>query len=306
MYRIAIAALGALICCASTPHGNGYLPTTLFDIGSREAVAIPATFTEEGIVVRVGIAGRDLNFMLDSGSPYSVLDSQVARSLGISSAGVAKATFGGDYTIASGRAPSITVGDLRATNVAISTASVRGAGTAFRIDGLLGADFFWSGPVEVDFETGHLILHRSIPPGLRAAGWSSVPLRLDWGVPLIAAAFNGRDGSFIADLGSDESVLYRPYFSQLRVVEPPGSYNGATMYTLAGKPVPIEHFVMKRLALGDWIFGDAEVVVPYGQFAQGRSYDGLLGRNALSHLKLIFDYKGRTLWFKPIDTGASK
>jgi hypothetical protein len=43
---------------------------------------------------------------------------------------------------------------------------------------------------------------------LHAAGWSSVPLRLNFGVPVIAAAFNGRDGSFIADLGSDDSMLY--------------------------------------------------------------------------------------------------
>jgi hypothetical protein len=78
------------------------------------------------------------------------------------------------------------------------------------------------------------------------------------------------------------------------------------LFTLAGKPVAIEHFVVKRLALGDWIFGDAEVVVPYRAFAQGRNYDGLIGRNALSAFNLIFDYQHRLLWFKPIDTGGKQ
>ncbi|HEY1977882.1 MAG TPA: hypothetical protein VGG89_15120 [Candidatus Baltobacteraceae bacterium] len=99
-------------------------------------------------------------------------------------------------------------------------------------------------------------------------------------------------------------MLYPQYFSQIHVVAPPGSYNGDTLFTLAGKPVPIKHFIVKRLALGDWIFGDAEVVVPFGPFAQGRNYDGLIGRNALSHFNLMFDYQNRLLWFKPIDAGS--
>ncbi len=44
----------------------------LFDLGGEDAVAIPARFTDAGIVVGVSIGGRGLDFSLDSGaSPYS-------------------------------------------------------------------------------------------------------------------------------------------------------------------------------------------------------------------------------------------
>ncbi len=51
---------------------------------------------------------------------------------------------------------------------------------------------------------------------------------------------------------------------------------------LGGKPFGIKHITMKQLALGDWVFGDVQVVVPSAQYAQDRDYDGLIGRDTLS------------------------
>jgi hypothetical protein len=59
---------------------------------------------------------------------------------------------------------------------------------------------------------------------------------------------------------------------------------------------------MKQLVLGDWVFGDAQVVVPSAQDAQDRDYDGLIGRDTLASFDLIFDYKNSRLWFKPLES----
>jgi hypothetical protein len=55
------------------------------------------------------------------------------------------------------------------------------------------------------------------------------------------------------------------------------------------------------LVLGDWIFGNVNVTVPSTAQAQMRDYDGLLGRDMLKNFNLIFDYRDRQLWFKPLD-----
>lgn len=276
----------------------------LFDLGARDSVEIPAQFTDDGVIVRVGINGRGLDFMLDSGASNIVLDPQVARELGMSSSGSVMVSFAGDYTIADSRAPDLTIGDLRASNVAVSTADFQWQGEGRKIVGLLGADFIGSGVLEVNFEKKRLLLHRSVPDGLAAQGWSALPLRLDWQVPLVKAAFSGRQGYFIADLGADDSMLYPHYFSQFHIAVPAGTQDQGEMITLGGKPFGIKHFTMNSLVLGDWIFGQAEVVVPSASYAQERDYDGLIGRNTLSLFDLIFDYKDRQLWFKPIDTGS--
>lgn len=277
---------------------------TLFDLGSRDSVEIPAQFTDDGVIVRVGINGRGLDFVLDSGASNIVLDPQVARELGMSSSGAMTVSFAGDYTIADSRAPDMTIGELRASNVAVSTANFQQQGEGRKAVGLLGDDFIASGILEVNFEKSRLILHRSLPAGLAAAGWSALPLRLDWEVPLVKAAFSGREGYFIADLGADDSMLYPHYFSDFHVAIPPGTQDQGEMITLGGKPFGIKHFTMNSLLLGDWLFGHVEVVVPSASYAQEREYDGLIGRNTLSLFNLIFDYKDRQLWFKPIDTGG--
>lgn len=294
MYRVAIALLVTLLCCGAAT----------FDLGSRDSVEIPAAFTADGIIVRVSIAGRGLDLVLDSGSPNSILDAQVARSVGMTSFGSATANFGGEYTVTRSLAPDMAIGDLHAKDVVITTTAFHRQAKDRRIVGLLGSDFLRSGALEVDFAQSRLILHRSAPAGLGAAGWSSLPLNLNWGVPLIEAAFNGREGSFIADLGADQSVLYPQYFSQLHIAVPPGSHNRGSIVTLAGKPIPIQAFTVKRFALGDWIFGNADVLVPADPYTPDHGYDGLIGRNALSYLDLIFDYQQRVLWFKPIDAGS--
>jgi len=276
----------------------------LFDLGSRDAVEIPAQFTDDGVIVRVGINGRGLDFILDSGASNIVLDPQIARELGMSSSGAEMVSFAGDYTIADSRAPDLTVGELRAANVAVSTANFQWQGEGRKIVGLLGADFIGSGVLEVNFEKSRLVLRRSVPPDLAAAGWSVLPLRLDWEVPLVNAAFSGRQGYFIADLGADESMLYPHYFSQFHIAIPRGAQDQGEMITLGGKPFGIKHFTMDSLVLGDWVFGRAQVVVPSASYAQERDYDGLIGRNTLSLFNLIFDYRNRQLWFKPIDTGS--
>jgi hypothetical protein len=274
---------------------------SLFALGSRDAVSIPARFTDSGIIVPVSIGGRGLDFLLDSGSSALLIDPEIARELGMPSSGATRESFGGDFILANTRAADLTVGGLSATDVAFSTASFEEQLPEQRIVGLLGTDFIASGVLQVDFEKKTLTMLRTVPPDLAAKGWSALALRMDYGVPLVKAAYSGLSGYFVADLGADYSMLYPHYFSQFPNNIPRGTPDQEEMLAIGGKPFGVKHITMKRLVLGDWIFGDVQVVVPSAQYAQDRDYDGLIGRDTLSSFDLIFDYKDSQLWFKPID-----
>jgi hypothetical protein len=273
----------------------------LFNLGDHDAVVIPARFTDYGIIVPVSIAGRGLDFLLDSGSSDLLIDPDVASQLGMKSSGAVRVSFAGDFTMANARAANFSVGALNAQDVVFSTASFQEQLPTQRIVGLLGTDFIASGALEVDFKNKVITLFRSVPAGLAAHGWSELPLRMDYNVPLVKAAYSGLPGYFVADLGADYTTLYPHYFAQFPNAIPRGTPDQGEMVTLGGKPFGVRHLTMKRLVLGDWIFGDVQVVVPSVAYAQQRDYDGLIGRDTLSSFNLIFDYANRQLWFKPID-----
>ncbi|MGC2405382.1 MAG: aspartyl protease family protein [Candidatus Cybelea sp.] len=276
----------------------------LFDLGNRDAVVIPARFTDSGIIVTVSIEGRGLDFLLDSGSSQLLIDPEVARELGMKSIGAVRMSFAGDFTMADARAPDFSVGALTAKNVALSTVSFEEQLPDRRIVGLLGTDFIGSGALKIDFEKQTLTLFRSVPPDLAAQGWSPLPVRLDYSVPLVKAAYSNLPGYFVADLGADYSMLYPHYFSRFPNLVPRGAADQDQLETIGGRAFGVKHITMRSLTLGDWVFGGAQVVVPSALYAQDRDYDGLIGRDTLSSFNLIFDYANQRLWFKPIDAGS--
>ena len=273
---------------------------SLFDLGNRDSVRIPARFTDDGIIVPVSIEGRGLDFVLDSGSSDLVIDPAIATELGMSSSGSVVVSFAGDFKMANASAPDLSVAGLTAKDVAISTARFQERLPGQRIVGLLGKDFIASGALEVNFKDQTLTLHRSLPPDLAAAGWSALPLRLDFGVPLVKAAYSGVTGYFVADLGAVYSTLFPHYFARFPNRVPRGAPDEDELVTLGGRPFGVKHITMKSLVLGDWAFGDVQVVVPSAIYAQERDYDGLIGRDTLSNFNLIFDYANDRLWFKPV------
>jgi hypothetical protein len=286
---------------SSVPSLAMPLSHPLFDPGSAASVAIPADFTPDGIFVPVIVAGRKVDFELDSGSSDMLLDPGIAKELGMETSGAYTLSFAGDINLANARAPSVTVGALSATNVAFSTAGFVEDLPGRRVVGLLGTDFIASGALEVNFEKGQLTMYRSLPAGLAAQGWSALPLRLDYDVPMLKANFSGLDGYFVADLGATDTTLYPHYFSRYPNHVPPGTPDQFQMITLGNHPFGVKGITMRTMVLGDWVFGSVQVVVPSAQYAQDRDYDGLIGRNTLSNFDLIFDYADSQLWFKPID-----
>ncbi|HEY8315056.1 MAG TPA: aspartyl protease family protein [Candidatus Baltobacteraceae bacterium] len=292
-----------VIAFEAVPKSSAHftIPATrpVFDLHGRASVRIPAEFTPHGIIVRVTIAGRGLDFELDSGASSTVIDSAVARQLGLTLYGARKGTFGGDFTTAQTRVSDLALGDLHASNLAIEAIPYDETVGDRKVVGLLGGDFFASGRIAVDFKNetvSMLAASKEAPP----KPWMALPIEIDDLVPRVHAKFAGNDGAFIVDLGADETLLFPHYFAKFHP-DKIGDVQGEVV-GVAERPVEYREYRFSRFDLGDLAFADAQAIVTSGKTWESRDYDGLLGRNILSDFNITFDYPNRRLYVESMVT----
>lgn len=156
------------------------LLASLLILASRPSAAVEIPFQQAGgmIGLKVTVAGSSapLNFLLDSGAGASVIDLNAARRLGLN--------LNAPQTVAGvhGRAVAYRVKGFvgKVGEVPVSTSilaidlSALGTAGHQRIDGLLGADFFRSHIVQIDFGAQTIrLLQRD---ELNTAGCEVLPL----------------------------------------------------------------------------------------------------------------------------------
>ena len=267
----------------------------VFDLGGSSQQQIPADFTSEGIIVRVTIAGRGLDFLVDSGAATTVIDSRVARELGLQLYGTRKGEYGGEVTQARTRVDDFELGSIHARHFALSAIPLSLEANDKRVVGLLGSDFFSSARIRVGFKNKTLTMESAataVPNG-----WTKVAMNVDDDVPMTKASFNGVDGHFILDLGAFETMLYPHYFSKFK----PNSIGDTVgdVLTVGGKATPYREYTFSRFDLGDLAFSDMQVIVAEGNTIEGITYDGLIGRSFLSNFDVLFDYPNRAAYLSP-------
>ena len=266
----------------------------LFDLD--KPMDIPATFGRSGIIVRVTINGRGLDFLLDSGASGLAIDPGVAHQLGLTTYGISNQTIGGDVDISRTRVPQMQVGPLHLKDVTFSVVPLSRYEDGSRIVGILGCDFIASGVLGIDFQKSTVTIY---PPPFdsRAIGAYALPLQLDDGIPRVQASFEGVPGFFLVDTGAMGTVAYQTYVEKLSS-SPPLLEQGLNLSAVGGV-VPAQLKRLTDLEFGGIHFGDAAVFVPSSSTFNLSDYDGILGRDVLSQYRLFFDYAKLQLYIKP-------
>ncbi len=265
-----------------------------FAFAGDAPVEVPATFTEDGIIVRLTIAGRGLDFVLDSGASGVAIDRATAQSLGLTLHGRNVATIGGDFSLSEARIPDVAIGSLHARDLAVDVIPFAAPVGDMKVVGLLGSDFFASGAVTVDFRNHRLAI---APKPQSIVGYSKIPLSIDDYVPMLSAAFNGKKGTFMADIGAVQTVLYPHYFAQFKAPDEPDS---ATLDFIGG-PTGIKKYQISKMEFGDYNLEDVAVSIPSNRKVEDADYDGLLGRDILHYFTVIFDYPNQAMYVRPFD-----
>ncbi|HLI97066.1 MAG TPA: aspartyl protease family protein, partial [Candidatus Baltobacteraceae bacterium] len=282
---------------ASAVHTAVPITRPLFTLPSTMPVTVPADFTPHGIIVRVTIHGRGLDFELDSGASDLVLDAGVARELGLAISDVRKESFSGDYSEGRSIASDFSIGSLRAQNVAITTIPFSRMVGERKVVGLLGGDFFASERVAVNFKNDTLAISPASTDA-PAGTWSAMPIQVDDSVPRMHAKFNAVDGAFVVDLGADVTMLYPHFFRQFHPKNK-GDVLGQ-IEGVAGEGVDFRQYTFSRFDLGDMAFADVSAAVTSGTKFEDIDYDGLLGRNVLDNFNLVFDYPNGKLYLQSL------
>jgi hypothetical protein len=268
---------------------------TLFTVGTQP-VLVPVQLTKEGFVARVTIAGRGLDFLIDSGASDILLDPGVAHDLGIAGYGRSTSTVGGDFDTSLALVPKMTVGSLEMRNVAVKLGPMDERLGSTRIVGLLGFDFLASAIPCANMHAQTVTFYSRAGFAQRTAQFAALPMMVDDGVPRVPATFEGIQGWFLIDTGAFGTLLYENYLQKLpnaHVVQ-----TGISGLTAVGGDVPTRSYAVSDFAFGSALFRNAVVTVPQISTFDLLDYDGIIGRDVLSTYEVCLDYANRQAFLR--------
>lgn len=281
--------------------------THRFDLFPRgvKRVRLPASFIGSRIIIRVALAGENLDFQLDSGASGIVVDRGLAGRLGMTTYGHFVASSARPYSASLTIVPEITVGSIRCRDVVAEVAPVDFLpGGSTEVMGLLGFDFIADAIIHVDYD-------RQLVEAIEPSAFSAeaphdaieVPIGLDSGIPVASARVDASSsGRFVVDTGAF-GVVVSPKFARTRGLG--GILGGATL-SLIEQPARLVGGAVSLAKLHFSTFGFRGAA--FSNFEGYRlndaplfddDVDGLIGYSYLRNFELYFDYANGRLILVP-------
>jgi hypothetical protein len=279
-----------------------------FSIGAAP-VSLPATISGDRVIVTVQFGAHKVNLQLDSGASSVLLDRSVADAVHVPSYGKKTEETAGLYTASDALVPKMQIGSIDVENFAVETAPF----TTLTYDGspvagLLGYDFIAGCVVKIDYVKGEV---QAIDPAAFAppAGAVALPIRLDDGVPVIAAAVSSATGKhFVVDTGADRSMIFSAFAKahpqaladQGLGEEIDGSFPFVNKIMGVGGKVAVREVQVQSLRLGTielpkWLFSVSQDAPAF----ESEDYDGLIGQDVLRNFDVYFDYSRSMMYLLP-------
>ena len=253
-----------------------------------QSVDIPATFRRDRILLDARVNGRLGRFIVDTGTTQILIDEGAARRFGI------------ETVLGHGVAHDLSMGPVHFKDLAVQTASL----AAYKLDGILGYDFFAGHIVHLDYGRGRLDFERRdgfAPP----ADAGTVPVNFDEGMPLATATAGTLGGSrFALDTGSRNAVFLHHLFEGESLGPSQLGFRLqdaiSTIHFLEGA-ITVQDAELDDLGFAGFDFKDSAVQleVPGGDLVDF-PIDGILGTNLLARYEWWFDYDGGRCWLRPL------
>ncbi|MDB5094632.1 MAG: hypothetical protein JWO85_2733 [Candidatus Eremiobacteraeota bacterium] len=273
-------------------------------------VVLPTSFLGRTVMVRVMIAGRGLDFTLDTGTSGIMLDSTVARELGLTSHLPGVTFSAGAVPTAKAIVPEMHVGSLAMHDVAVLLVPLEWReGPGVKSVGLLGFDFLAELGVKIDYEHKRVTVqpgNEYTPPFDPAA----IPLdvRVSGGVPSITAAVNGAVGNrWVVDTGNPGAFMILDSFAQLHpdAIRDEGKGRAQPVEFLGvGGVFQTRAYQIQSLRMGKLDLRNAigfRVTAP-GSFP---GTDGFIGAAFLSLFTVDLDYGNSRVYLTPNSAGRA-
>ncbi|HWY41808.1 MAG TPA: retroviral-like aspartic protease family protein [Chthoniobacterales bacterium] len=260
------------------------------------------------------INGRRMALAIDTGAPFTLVDSASAKAVGLKvqeTKGTITGVTGLTERAGVARIATLRMGNCTFLNVPIGVAdaaeinAIRGP----HLDGLFGAHEMSKFGVVIDCARQMLYVNPHGPSStdnqnlarfLTGRGFSRIPMSFDSSHHLeIQAKVNGHPVAMIVDTGAASTFLSQSiaYASGAATTGVNFTIGGATGGALPGKIARVH-----ELALGDLIVHNAELTI--GESKIGGS--GLLGEEYLSWNFGVVDLGGMNLYLRPPELGPAK
>ncbi len=290
----------------------------------RELVTFPAGVTSTKLpvsldeqthfVVRVRIAGRGYDFLVDTGAGDIVIDAGAARAIGLKTyvQGSSSANAG-RYVESEAIVPEMDVGALTMKDVAVSVVpnlNFENAAGTTRVVGLLGFDFIASLALTFDYEHGE-ITATSYDAFVSPSGRDTfgVPIRLGRQGPETDLELDGHLGEgFQIDTGGSGGVLVSDVFTRkypgiTRGFEGTGRHQ--EMLGVGGS-FTVSLYLVPEMKLGPLVFKKFRaLVLDSDKTYASETDDGIIGPDVLRLFTMTTDYADSTLFFTPNSIGRS-
>jgi predicted aspartyl protease len=269
-------------------------------IEMRAPQTIRLTARDGHLFVPVTIAGRQYNFLIDSGAQNILIDKHVSHDLGLAPVGALEASGAqrvGGLQIA--HLDALGVGDGTLHDLVVTTLDLgRSTSGAFPIDGILGYPFFAEATVTLD------IAHSTMkfgPPGSFVPPGTKVALETDRAFPEAHFRINDAlDVPFLVDTGNaGEILLYKPFVDRHPSIVPPSVTATRRAYGIGGATSSYSSS-LDRIDLADFTIyhAQAEVMLATrGAFAD-RFDAGNVGLGVLRNFVVTFDESANALYFE--------
>ena len=238
--------------------------------------------------------------MLDTGSPFIVLTSDLATEIGIKLIDTPPlpARLKKMGAIKLGRLDNIEFGEESLDDGACVILP-RQAGVPFQ--GLLGAPVFQNYVVTIDYAAHTLTLSEPTTFTYQGKG-VLVPLTLTEGdnLMIITAEVNGIAGRFALDTGFDSSlVLSGGFVKQHNLLKKSPAKQTKTFAVMPLGDKAMTAMRLPTLTLGKNVFHDVLTLLEASGAASDIPADGLIGGEILQRFTVTFDYANKRAWFEP-------
>jgi outer membrane lipoprotein-sorting protein len=276
-------------------------------VAGKTSTEIPFVLASNHIHIPVVIdKSRPLNFILDSGAGGPVMDTDVAKELGLQTVGKLEARGAGEGTQEANfiRLPNVRLGDVvidSTSGVAISLKFLDKY-EGMPIEGIVGYDLFSRFVVKIDYQNQKLTLYE--PSSFKYEGkGQSIPITLENNHPHVKAIVDGKyEGNFVIDCGARSSLtLYTPFVEEHNLV----AKSGKTIDVLAG--VGVGGKVMgKATRMQSIKIGDFVIPAPLTNLSSAKAgalssekTAGNIGGGILKRFTVIFDYGDSRMILEP-------
>jgi hypothetical protein len=295
--RIAEASvLLSLLLSTATP-GFSQAFSRLKTESSREAAKheeIPIEIYRDYVTVVQGALGDNhgLNFILDTGTNPSIVDSKIAKELHMVEMVGRLAVHDKRFEVQQSVLPTVQLGSLRteAIPVLIRDLAFLQRGLGIRIDAVIGLDVLTRRNFSINYTTkrmrlGSVHLSRSeVALQSTPSSWLIAPMEVD-GVPLRMLVDTAASGIFLFKHGIRHRL---PHLTSL----------GEIVSSNMGGEFLAERVLLTRTNLGDTDFGHMNAFVVEDWEDETRDFDGLIGPSALGLKQIAFDFQRRALSWK--------